>query len=100
MIAGRNLVPSPPVLPSMSETVVLVHGLGRTPLSMAAMALAARQRGYQVINWHYPSRRLTIAESADRLHRRIAPRLRDAATVHFITHSLGGIVVRRYLATH
>lgn len=84
----------------MSETVVLLHGLGRTHLSMGAMALAARRRGYRVINWHYASKRLSIAENAERLHREVAPRLRDATAVHFITHSLGGIIVRRYLATH
>ena len=84
----------------MTETVVLLHGLGRTPASMLPLALAARQRGYRVINWHYPSKRKTIAESADTFARRIAPRLAGAARVHFVTHSLGGIIVRQFLATH
>lgn len=84
----------------MRETVVLLHGLGRTPLSMTALSLAARRRGYRVINWHYASKRLSIAENAEAFAREVAPRLRNAPAVHFITHSLGGIIVRRFLATH
>jgi triacylglycerol lipase len=84
----------------MSATVVLLHGLGRTPLSMTAMALAARRRGYRVINWHYASKRLSIAENAEAFAREVAPRLQGSPRVHFITHSLGGIIVRRFLASH
>lgn len=81
-------------------TVVLLHGLGRTPLSMTGMALAARKRGFRVINWHYASKRLSIAENAEAFAREVAPRLAGATRVHFVTHSLGGIIVRRFLATH
>ena len=59
----------------MNETVVLLHGLGRTPLSMTAMALAARRRGYRVINWHYASKRRTIAQNAEAFAREVAPAL-------------------------
>lgn len=84
----------------MNATVVLLHGLGRTPLSMTAMAVAARRRGYRVVNWNYASKRLSIAENAEAFVREVAPRLRDAKRVHVITHSLGGIIVPRVLATH
>ncbi|MGZ5461006.1 MAG: esterase/lipase family protein [Thermoanaerobaculia bacterium] len=92
--------PAGAVVMLMNATVVLLHGLGRTPLSMTAMAISARRRGYRVINWHYASKRLSIAENAEVFLREVAPRLRDATRVHFITHSLGGIIVRRVLATH
>lgn len=36
---------------SMNDLVVLLHGLGRTPASMLALACAARRRGYSVLNW-------------------------------------------------
>jgi pimeloyl-ACP methyl ester carboxylesterase len=84
----------------MKELVVLLHGLGRTPASMLALSLAARCRGYAVINWHYRSTRATIAEHAARFAREVAPRLSPAPRVHFVTHSLGGIIVRQFLATH
>lgn len=69
----------------MNGTTVLVHGLGPTPLWMAAMAIAARRRGYRVINWHYASKRRTIAENAEAFARggaaaaeRLGGALRDA----------------------
>ena len=82
----------------MTETVVLLHGLGRTPLSMLAVAVAARVRGYRVINWHYRSTTRSIAENAEAFGREVVQRVGDAARVHFVTHSLGGIIVRQVLA--
>ncbi len=84
----------------MNDVVVLLHGLGRTPASMLACSLAARRRGYRVVNWHYRSTRSTIAGHAEAFARDVLPRLRRAPRVHFVTHSLGGIVVRHFLATH
>jgi triacylglycerol lipase len=83
----------------MKEVVVLLHGLGRTPLSMTALWLAARRRGYRVINWHYRSATGSIAEHAQALARDVLPRVADAPRVHFVTHSLGGIIVRQLLNT-
>jgi triacylglycerol lipase len=84
----------------MKDVVVLLHGLGRTPLSMLALSYAARRRGYRVVNWHYRSTRATIAEHAEAFAREVVPRLAGARRVHFATHSLGGIIVRRFLASY
>ncbi len=67
---------------------------------MTAVAIAARRRGYRVINWHYRSAFATIAEHAQAFAGDVLPRLENAPNVHFVTHSLGGIVIRHFLATH
>ena len=67
---------------------------------MVPIALAARRRGYRVINWRYRSTRRSIAGHVDAFARDVAPRLANAPRVHFITHSLGGIIVRHFLAAH
>ena len=77
-----------------SETVVLLHGLGRSPLAMAGLARYLRRQGYRVINQGYPSRLHAIPELCSRLAQDLLPRLVDVPRVHFVTHSLGGILLR------
>lgn len=83
------------------EPVVLLHGLARGPASMAPLARTLRAAGYPVCNVAYPSRRDAIAALA-RDH--VAPAIRAcfpgyAGPLHFVTHSLGGLVVRELAAT-
>lgn len=80
--------------------MVLVHGMGRTALSMAPLALALRADGYRVLNFGYSSYGPGVAAIATRLGRRLKDRLRTRPTrrVHFVGHSLGNIVIRWLLA--
>jgi pimeloyl-ACP methyl ester carboxylesterase len=82
--------------------VILLHGLARTHLSMQAMEKALDKQGYQVININYPSRELPINELAQTAIEEGLKRCRllQSDTVNFVTHSLGGILVRHYLQTH
>ncbi|HEX6808052.1 MAG TPA: hypothetical protein VF118_08705 [Gemmatimonadaceae bacterium] len=82
-----------------SDLLVLVHGLKRTRASMWPAALLARRRGYAVFNWGYPSARRGILGHADALRRDLdaLPQLGEAR-IHFLTHSLGGIIVRALIA--
>ena len=80
------------------EAVVLLHGLGRSPRSMRPLARALQARGYDVVNLGYPSRRKTIEELSRHLDAEMARCCSGrAGRVHFVTHSLGGIVLRHYL---
>jgi len=80
------------------EMVFLLHGIGKSKMDMAPMARALRKQGYAVVNWHYPSTRYNIADLADKL----AAELRrfPGYKIHFVTHSMGGIVVRTCLSRH
>jgi triacylglycerol lipase len=81
------------------EFVVLVHGMGRTPLSMILMERDLEDAGYRVLNWGYSSYCCSIAELGDQLLEAVASYAGDAERVHFVGHSLGNIIIRSALAS-
>lgn len=84
------------------DTVVLLHGLGRTTRSMRKMEKQLLREGFNVINVAYPSTRAPIETLATQyLGQAITTQCRQSdRKIHFVTHSLGGIVLEYYLKTH
>ncbi|MBX9810897.1 MAG: alpha/beta hydrolase [Burkholderiales bacterium] len=77
------------------ETVILVHGLWLHGTVMALMRRRIARCGYQVVSYSYPSMRLTLTENAGRLAQFC--RSMDSSRMHFVGHSLGGLVILRML---
>ena len=84
------------------EGVVLLHGMCRTADSMQKMETALQKAGFIVLNVDYPSRTASVQELSDAAigQALVNPALKDCVKVHFVTHSLGGILVRSYFKRH
>jgi hypothetical protein len=85
------------IRPGSRRAVVLVHGFLRSAGSMKRLGEALRGAGFEPLCVGYPSTQGTLAEHAARLEG-VLDRLEDADEVSFVTHSLGGLVVREALA--
>jgi len=76
--------------------VILLHGLGRSPASFGGLEPALRENGYQVAAVAYPSTRRSLARNADSLQE-VIENLEGVDRLSFVTHSLGGLLVRELL---
>ena len=96
-----NACDRPAVQESKNECVVLLHGLMRTSMSMELLGWWLEERGYVIANIDYPSREHRIEDLATMAVGKgieTCNQAGDVDAIHFVTHSLGGILVRQYFS--
>lgn len=91
--AGRAAEPPP--------TVVLLHGLARSAGSLDKLSEALAEAGFRTCNLNYPSTDHRVVDLAENfvLPALLACRENDQP-LNFVTHSMGGIIVRYLAAAH
>ncbi|MCH2174619.1 MAG: alpha/beta fold hydrolase [Lentisphaeria bacterium] len=88
----------PNVKNAKGEQVVLVHGFLSLGAAMKPMGRSLRNAGYEVYTVSYPTHSLTPREVVEYVSNQInALPIKDDEPVHFVAHSMGGIILRKYL---
>ena len=83
------------------DGVVLLHGMSRTSRSFGKMQAALEAVGFATLNQDYASRRKALEALAEDIHPAIAGFANGIdGSVHFVCHSMGGLLARVYLARH
>lgn len=80
------------------EYVILLHGLARTDRSFSKLAASLTKNNYHTINISYPSTKHSIEKLADDAISHAISQCPGNAKINFVTHSMGGILVRQYLS--
>ena len=94
-----GLTMSPAANSKESETVILLHGIGHTKWNMYFVETALKKQGYETFNITYPSLTKGIDGISDFLHERLemGEIWNKDQKVHFVSHSMGGLVTSHYL---
>ena len=90
---------TPAKAPESRDCVVLLHGIAGAPVWLKRLEWSLERQGYEVHSIAYPSTRLPLERLA-REH--LAPaveriKVAPGRKIHFVTHSLGGLLLRQYL---
>ena len=101
-LAGETTISTTVPAQANGECVILLHGMARSHRSMQEMQEGLSAAGYYTVNLGYPSTDLTIEKIAATILPLGVERCKsyNPTAIHFVSHSLGGIIVRQALKTN
>lgn len=83
------------------ESVILIHGFGRSNMAMWLLASRLEDAGFSVHRVGYDSYDTSMGEIVNNVADQISAHYQaNPGTIHFIGHSFGGLLIRSYLQDH
>lgn len=75
-----------------NPSVVCVHGFLGGAWTMHYLGKNIKKEGFDVLNWDYPSTKLSIKSHSENLVKKLKIISEDKPSepIHFVTHSMGG----------
>ncbi len=87
-------------LPEMTgHAVILLHGIIRSSKSMSRMQKSLNEAGFVPVPFDYPSTQANLDRCSEYLDQ-VLKSLSGVKKISFVTHSMGGLVVRNWLRNH
>jgi pimeloyl-ACP methyl ester carboxylesterase len=81
--------------------VILLHGIAGRSLLLRRLERSLQRAGFATLNLDYQSRKKPLEQLADDIHLAIAAfAATQAGPIHFVTHSMGGLLARVYIARY
>ncbi len=84
--------------PAAADCVVLLHGLARGTGTWLRLEPILKRDGYTVVNQAYPSTEDSLADLAAAVVPEAIASCPSEGRINFVTHSMGGIILRHYAA--
>lgn len=81
----------------MQEGVILLHGILGMSHYMNGISKFLESRNYKVLNINYPSTKHDISSIVELIHPQIKEFSSQMVKVHYVGHSMGGLIIRAYL---
>jgi len=100
LLLALLIAPLLPTAPAAEpDCVVLLHGIGLRSFVMKRLESALTDDGYRVVNLSYPSREMPFEQIAGEYLPALLRKndVARAPRLHFVTHSMGSLVVRKLI---
>ena len=83
---------------SSPSCVVLVHGFCRRGGNMRYLARQLERRGYRTFSPSLPTTLQNVRTCSEALALALEKHFPEGSIVHFVVHSMGGLIIREYLS--